>query len=472
LRLSGSLEPARTAAERALELDPIDPWAATEHAKILNLLKMESQNAEDLKRQLFEWDPQLVLETALEYASGGLYSDASELLQNFSLNRNGGFGLASYYDSYFKDRMGKLDEARTGFKAAMVQPVDSVFSFRSEGIDVFKTALKHNPEDGTAHYYLGLVFAKLGDLENAIAHWEQSVVQASGNPRAWRNLGLAFQHNGTNLRRSLECYEKAFELTPTDSRILLELDEVRQELGFDPAERLRFLKQHRSTVESRDDLLKSMLDLMLKAGEYREALDYFNSHHFKLWEGRYDIHNAFIDANVALARSADNPTASLEYYQKACEYPSNLEVAPREPNLRGFLYYPMAKLHQELGNKDDAIRLLRITAAEESDFPTLGSYYQALALRDLGETQRANVIMAKLREVARSLVEEGKAPGYRWETGELQKALGLYYLARLEEAADAKEKAQSYLEEANSLVPGVERQAVMLAQRVYARAHQ
>jgi len=215
-----------------------------------------------------------------------------------------------------------------------------------------------------------------------------------------------------------------------------------------------------------------MLDLMLKAGEYRQALDYFNSHHFKLWEGRYDIHNAFIDANVALARSADNPTASLEYYQKACEYPSNLEVAPREPNLRGFLYYPMAKLYQELGNKDEAIRLLKITAAEESDFPTLGSYYQALALRDLGETQRANVIMARLREVARSLVEEGKAPGYRWETGELQKALGLYYLAKLEEAADSNEKAQSYLKEANSLVPGVERQAVMLAQRVYARAHQ
>jgi tetratricopeptide (TPR) repeat protein len=311
----------------------------------------------------------------------------------------------------------------------------------------------------------------LGALDNAIAHWEKAVELAPDNPRAWRNLGLAVRHNQGNLERSREHYEKAFALAQTDSRILLELDEVRQELGQDPAERLRFLKQHVATVESRDDLLKSMLDLMLQAEEYEEALAYFNTHHFKLWEGKYDIHNAYMEANLELARSAETPESSLEYYEQACQYPENLEVAPREPNLRGFLYYPMALLHRQLGNEDEAHKLLKITADETSDYPTLGSYYQALALLELGERAHAESIMTELKSATQALLE-GRGPAHRWESVDLQKALGHYYLSKLEEATGDPAQARIHLQKAKALEPMIERRAIVMAQLVYARAHQ
>jgi tetratricopeptide (TPR) repeat protein len=353
----------------------------------------------------------------------------------------------------------------------MTFPIDSVFSFRVEGLRVFAAALRYNPKDGTAHYYLGLIWAKLADLDKTIAHWRESVKLVHDNPRAWRNLGLALRHNDCDLEESLKCYEKAFAMAQDDSRILLELDEVRQELRHDPEERLRLLKQNLSTVESRDDLLKSMLDLMLQAEEYEEAMEYFDTHYFQLWEGKYDIHNAYMDANMALARSAETPEKSLEYFQRACEYPANLEVAPREPNLRGFLYYPMAQLHRQLGNDDEAIRLLKITAEEISDYPTLGSYYQALALRELGQNQRADEVLAELKKVTQALLD-GNATEYQWESANLQKALGLYYSAKLEETSGNSEQAQIHLEEAKSLEPLIERRAIIMAQLVYARAHQ
>jgi tetratricopeptide (TPR) repeat protein len=367
--------------------------------------------------------------------------------------------------------MGNSSLARDGFQTGTTQPVDNVFSFRTDAIEVFETALSYNPRDGGAHYYLGLVYAKMGDLEKAITHWEKSVQLTPENPRAWRNLGLAIQHNEGDSKQALKCYEKAFALAPDDSRILLELDDVRRQLEVEPMERLSLLKQHRATVESRDDLLKSMLDLMIQAEEYEEALEYFNTHHFKLWEGRYDIHNAFIEANLALARSAETPEESLRFYQRACQFPENLEVAPREPNLRGFLYYPMALLQRELGNEEEALRLLDITANETSDAPTLGSYYQALALRDLGKKQRAESIMSELRMSAHTLLE-GEFPGYRWENANLQKALGLFYLSKLAEASGNGAEASDHLLEARKLEPMIERQAINMAQLVYARAHQ
>jgi tetratricopeptide (TPR) repeat protein len=471
LRLGGNLEKAETAIQRALKLDPIDPWAACEWLKLLALSHKDTGPAKRLLTSLFQWDSHLALETALEYADAGLYAEASALLQDYSHTRNRGSIIGYYYDAYFKDKMGQSAEAQAALSLAMHQSIEGVFSFRTDAIPVFETALDYHPKDGTAHYFLGLVYAKLGDLEKSISHWESAVQLVPDNPRAWRNLGLALLHGPKNAKRSLQCYEKAFALAPTDSRILLELDGTRQQLGEDPAQRLSFLKQNISTVESRDDLLKSMLDLMVRSGEYEEALVFFNSHHFKLWEGRYDIHNAYIDANLALARTAKNPQESLEYYQKACLYPENLEVAPREPNLRGFLYYPMATLNHELGNHEEAQRLLNFASEETSDFPTLGSYYQALALRDLGEKKRAESILTELRTVASALLE-GKASSYSGEGVRLQKALGHFYLAKLEEATGNTEKVRAHLEQARSMEPMIEREAIMIAQRTYARAHQ
>lgn len=152
-------------------------------------------------------------------------------------------------------------------------------------------------------------------------------------------------------------------------------------------------------------------------------------------------------------------------------YPENLEVAPREPDLRGFLYYPMAKLYKQIGNNEEAMRLLKITTEEISDKPTLGSYYRALALRDLGQSEQADEVLSELKNEAQQLLD-GKTAGYGNKSRAFLRALGHFYLAKVYEANADTENTQQALKNAASLVPLIEREALIYAQIVYAKAKQ
>ncbi|MHC4737831.1 MAG: hypothetical protein ACYS9Y_02900, partial [Planctomycetota bacterium] len=171
--------------------------------------------------------------------------------------------------------------------------------------------------------------------------------------------------------------------------------------------------------------------------------------------------NSYMDAYMRMARAAESPQKGLEYYLKACEYPLNLAVGPREPNLRGFLYYPMSKLYRQIGDKKEAKRLLNIAAGETSATPNIGSYYQALALRDLGQTQKAEQILSDLKAEAEKLIDSAA-----------QNVLGYYYLAKVQEANGQTQQAQQNLEKALSINSLAERLAIYRAQVGYAGTHQ
>lgn len=464
LRLNGKPEKAVKAANHALTLDPINPWAMNE--LILSQEKANEKLKDALKKVLTD-DYQFYIELACCYMNCGLYDDASKILECYKKDN----ALINYYNAFCKSQSGKEKQVTDWFKSAQKLTADYIFPFRREAIGVFQMALQYNPKDGRAHYYLGLVYAGLEDMDKAILHWQKAVQLDPENARAWRNLGLGLFHKGQELNKAKQCYETAFKLAPKDSRILIELDQVKEILGENSTTRLSFLMKHKKVVEGRDALLTTMLDLMVQHGHYEEALNYYLTHHFHNWEGRYAIHNAFMEANIGMAKAARTTEEALKCYLQACEYPENLEVAPREPNLRGFLYYPMSKLYKQVGNEKEANRLLKITADEISEKPTLGSYYRALALRDLGQSGEANKLLSNLRTEGQQLIE-GKTEGYENKSKDFRWALGHFYLSMVHEASDQSEDAQLARKNAISRVPLIEKEALIFAQIVYAKAKQ
>jgi len=471
MRLEGESGKAAAAAERALALDPINPYALNELLLAREDRSKSGGEVEGELEQVLLDDPHYYLELALNYLNVGLYEEAAGVLERIEGDEQARNALTGYYYAYCRSKSGRSDEAGRLFEESGRRPVEYSFPFRREALDVFRTALETNPGDGRAHYFLGLVYGGIGEVDSAITHWQLAVRNEPENVRAWRNLGLANFHVRRDLAAARRCYEKAFELLPTDSRILLELDEVKQAQKESAAERLTFLREHQEVVEGRDDLLTSMLDLKVRQGDFVEALEYYISHHFHNWEGGYSIHNAYMEANVGMALKTGTPEKALECYQRACEYPANLEVAPREPNLRGFLYYPMAQLRKQLGDEDEAVRLLGITAEETTENPTLSSYYQALALRELGQSGKAENILSQLRSEGQRLVD-GSLEGYEREDKVFMKALGYYYLSKAYEAYGQRMDAQDALNRAAALSPMIEREALVFAQIAYARAHQ
>ncbi|MFC1619589.1 DUF5107 domain-containing protein [Candidatus Neomarinimicrobiota bacterium] len=471
LRHNGEYEQAQLAAERALALDPVNFYASNE---LYLAAKAQGKSESVLEKKLMQLlldDAHYYIELALHYLKAGLHEDAAAVLERIEGNKQSRNALTGYYYAYCMASSDQSDKAARLFSEASQRPVDYCFPNRREAIDVFRAAVEANPGDGQAHYFLGLVYGGLGEVDSAMEHWQRAVRHEPGNARAWRNMGLAHLNVSGDLRAAMDCYQQAFKLLPEDSRILLELDNVKQVHKESTTDRLAFLRQHQDVVESRDDLLTSLLDLMVQEGQYEEALEYYLSHHFHNWEGGYSIHNAYMEANLGMAIQAATPAEKLECYLRACEYPPNLEFAPREPNLRGFLYYPMAQLYQQLNDKHKADSLLTITAGESSEKPTLASYYQALALRELGRLTEADRILEALRKEGRLLIE-GQSVGYERRSGEYRRALGYYYLAKVHSASGQQQAAQEALQKAAELSPLIEREALIFAQIAFAGANQ
>ncbi|NOY58728.1 MAG: hypothetical protein GXO75_07320 [Calditrichaeota bacterium] len=381
--------------------------------------------------------------------------------------------LIYYYDGYCKEQMEKIQEAAQSFAAGMNEPVDYVFPYRRKALDVFQAALRYNPEDARAHYYSG-IYAGILNGKQAVSHWKTAVELEPENADAWRDLGLLFAgYPGItkDLKQSIRYYEKAFEIAPADPLILAELDKVYKEFGLKPQKRLAFLKKHRKLVELRDDLLSSMLDLMVQNREYKDALEVCSKHNFNNWEGYYQIHNSYVEACVQMAKSEKTPEEALQMYRRACQYPRNLKVAPRYPDLRGFLYYPMALLYKKIGITEKADSLLKITANESTHPPSLASYYQALALRELGRAKDADQVLETLKIEGQKLVD-GTSKGYEQRSISFQQALGYFYLSMVYLAKNDSENAEIILKKAHSFNTMIEQEALTRAQRAFTKENE
>ena len=131
----------------------------------------------------------------------------------------------------------------------------------------------------------------------------------------------------------------------------------------------------------------------------------------------------------------------------------------------------MARLHGRLGRNAESLRLLDIVSKEDSPSPTLVSFYQALALEELGKSDQAAGILRDLENEAASLID-GSSENHARMSERNRQALGKYYQSKILAAKGNLDRADDLLIEAKSLLPGIEREAVMIAQRAFARAIQ
>ena len=119
---------------------------------------------------------QSYLELSLEYANAGLYDEAIDVLSNTGLafnNQSVNPPLVSYYLANFWAKKGNDAKANEYYAAAAKASPDYCFPFRLEEIDILESAMKANPSDPKAPYYLGNLLFDF-QPEKAIELWEIS----------------------------------------------------------------------------------------------------------------------------------------------------------------------------------------------------------------------------------------------------------------------------------------------------------
>jgi tetratricopeptide (TPR) repeat protein len=425
-------------------------------------------------------------ELASAYVEAGLPADADAVLAEVDARHGASPGeeppapysarrfspLVYYLRGFLAQQRGDAAAASAFFAKGAAGPLAYANPHRVEELAALEAAAAANPKDAHAQHLLGNVLYGLGRREEGLARWKQAVALDERLSLSWRNIGYAERQLHQDDRAAAEALRRAFAADPGDARVLLELDQAAERLRVPAAERKALLDAHRDTVDKRDDLTSSWIDLTLEAGgpaDLEPVRQVLLTRHFHSWEGRYGIHSAFVDVNLRLgdlALERKDLKGALALYQKAFEYPKNLEVAARTPDFRAHLNWRVANAYLVSGRKGEARPHLERVLSEKYARPGLGTHYQALAEKARGNAAASQALVAQLEQRARAMTSGADDRRGRTATA------GWYLLSLALQAKGDATGAAEALAKARERDQQPARVALTQAQVEFAAAHQ
>lgn len=408
LRKLKKYDAADSALKHVVALDKLNNGYAAE-SHFLKLHRQKQNGWTDQETAQFKKhagsNVQEVLELVNNYGQAGAYDEAIRILDLFkSIGvEDSNFPMISYYAGFYHLQNGEREMAIRSFEDASGAPSDYCFPSRPEEIEILKTAIRENPEDAKAWYYLGDLHYYLDQKEQAINDWEQSVKLDDQFSYAWRNLGFAYHHVQNELEKSVAAYKKAISCNDRDPRFFTEMDEVMELAGIAPPERLSFLEKHKPVLEKHDDAIKRLVRLYNLTGAYNQALEILSNRHFHVWEGGGSIHDDFVDANLLqgiLDMKEKKYDEALNRFETASTYPDHLEVGrPAYDYGSVQINYLTALAYEGMDQPDSAsIHLKQAASREGRARRSEVNAYKAMALMKLGKTDEAQAILEEIRE--------------------------------------------------------------------------
>lgn len=355
-----------------------------------------------------QW-PHGYIEYALDFAGAGLYEEASQLLQESIQDTGEVYPMVYYTLGYFASKNGNTNEAEEWYKKASLQSSEKCFPNRIEEVNILQDAVKMNPQDAKAPYYLGNFWYAFRQYEDAVKNWELSYSIDNQFPTLLRNLALAYFNKTNDKAKAQEMLEKAFALDTADSRVFMELDQLYKKIGTSPEDRLSLLNQYPNLVEERDDLCIERITLYNQIGKYAVAKDLISKRKFHPWEGgEGKVTGQYTLCRVELAKIAIAEKRFEEAIQLLKEtefYPHNLGEGKLKNAEENEVFYYKGLAYKGLGDVENANRNFAeaalgspepIQAFFYNDQQPDKIFYQGLAWRELGDEDKARSRFNKL----------------------------------------------------------------------------
>jgi len=227
LLLDGKTDAAEAHTRKAVAEMPEYPPALELMAEI-HLARGRMAEAADCYRRILRADPRNV---AASCSLGAVYIKANRLEEAAALFRPAAlagdagaqFGLATV-----NERLGRLDEALTGFRAVIRQrPAETVAHFKigqlllarqrpGEAADSFKKVVKLQPNFAPAHLGLGVALEQLGRPEEAFAEFRRALETNPAATEVHRAWGDALARS-RRFDEAVVHYKEALRLNPRDA---------------------------------------------------------------------------------------------------------------------------------------------------------------------------------------------------------------------------------------------------------------
>ena len=397
--------------------DPLDTQLISE----LWLASKDSKSQQTLFSTLIN-HPANAQEIAAGYVNCGLWSDGKAVLSQLiteTPEKSNISPLVYYYLGFFAEKLGDTQQANEYRKQASLQPFEYVFPFQQEAIGILNSAIKANPSDAMAPYYLGNLLYDW-QPEAAVALWEKSSILNPGLSITWRNLAIAYSHQKIkgSMSKAIACLEKAVNTANPIPTHFAELEQLYKSEGVSVEKRLGMLEKNQKFVIRNDEALGDMINLKNFAGKADEAISLLKSRIFSIWEGgnAFNTGQAWTDANLIRGL---NYFAKKKYHEALTDFqtaltpPDNLRAQQGHNSRLVQIAYWTGCAYSALGEKDKAIKSWNevVGSATHND-RTHGSgdgerrgfgnisqeqrYFIALAKRKLGSKDDADVIFREL----------------------------------------------------------------------------
>ena len=361
------------------------------------------------------------LDIAYDCARAGFFPEAIEFLRNSrAASRDlpdqsfGAWPMVDYTLGWLHEKMGDKKSAMQFYRRAAAQSPDYCFPSRLEDISILESAMRANPHDAKAPYYLGNLLYDRRRHEEAIRLWETS---AKLDPRfsiVWRNLGIAYFNISKQPAKAIAAYKKAFRTNPNDTRLLYEHDQLGKRLGMYPEKRLAELEKFPQLVSRRDDLSVELCQLYNQTGQPEKALGILDQRKFQPWEGgEGGPLGQHVRAQLALGRAAlarGSHTEAKQHFELALASPHNLGEAKHLLANQSDIHFWFGCAMEQLGEQKSAREHWLLSANFKGDFQEMSvrtfsemTFYSALAWEKLGQKAKAKKIFRELLVYAQKL---------------------------------------------------------------------
>lgn len=387
--------------------DPLDFRTINEYYLVLREMGENAKATETLRSltgKMRNFD-QNYLELAVNYLNDGFVEEAAEILKRF----NGNNPEVNYYLGYLAHKKGEKDEASRYFKSAAELPVDYCFPFRLETVRILETALKYQPDDNKAYYYLGnILYDK--QPEKAIEYWEKSVSLNSELAIVHRNLGWGYYRYYGDGLKAISSYEKAMSLEKNEPLYYEELDALYEMSNAPTEKRLRLFEGSNEVVKLRDDAFARQITVLTLAGLPDKAVEYLEGRKFSYREGSSRVRDIIIDAHLMLGKKyfdSKEYSKALEQFMLA-EIPEEEAGESRFGNRNIQVDYFTGLAYEALGNKSKARTSFIKSAGQETRNISYLKYYQGLSLLKTGNDNQASDIFNAMVKEGDRLIQQSR----------------------------------------------------------------
>ncbi|HEX2394304.1 MAG TPA: tetratricopeptide repeat protein, partial [Bacteroidales bacterium] len=255
---------------------------------------------------------------------------------------------------------------------------DLCFPNKIEDMIVLHMAILKNPDDAKAMYYLGNLWYDKRQYDDAIECWEDSIRKDNFFPTAQRNLALAYYNKKGNPAKAALLLRKAFNLDITDSRILMELDQLNKKIQVPAQKRLELLDQYPELVEYRDDLYLERATLLNWIGNYDQAMLLIALRKFHPWEGgEGKVVEQYKISRIELAKKAIHVgefSMAIVLLSECLVYPTDLGEGKLTGTQENDIHYLMGVAFELSGNKTEAEKYYEL-ATKGSHEPGCAIFY-------------------------------------------------------------------------------------------------